>query len=288
MDLVDTLQSPDFDFTREDAIQAGLILILPAAAMTILHAATTYDVRANYFFYYHDPAPWSVWTAAFLHHDLGHLVGNLFGYSLAIPLAYALMAVAYGRRRFWELYLSILVIAPPVILFLDFSLLHLVWEATDNESKKYGFSGVVFAYVGMLAAGTGSVVADRISRRAGWLLVYLIYLFAAGVLLFRHGSLSPFVFGIIALGAGWGGWAFRSEVGEPLTTASADLHGSSLVEYYTVLGSAVVIIALIVGGFPADTGGDEMTVNVISHAFGLLVGLLLTTGLLQYQRRFDR
>jgi len=110
--------------------------------------------RQSLAFEYTDPSVLTAFSASFVHLSPAHLVVNVLGYLLVVPVAY-LLSVASGRRtRFFVAFATFVFVFPVLLSYLNL--------AVVRPTAGLGFSGVVMAFVGYLPLA----LADYLDERA--------------------------------------------------------------------------------------------------------------------------
>jgi len=95
--------------------------------------------------------PWGIFTSAFIHANVEHLVNNLEGFTLACTLFVfvILSSSPESRRRSSRLFLWLIFISG----FLADGVEFLVWRLTGTLNvSSFGASGIVYAAIGVLLA----------------------------------------------------------------------------------------------------------------------------------------
>lgn len=212
-----------------------------------------------------DPTPASLVTAHFVHRSVGHLLDNVAAYALVVPTAYALALLSGGRRAFLVAFAGLLVAAPPTISALEL--------LAVEGGVTLGSSGVVMAFVGLLALQTGTYFATRVDGvRADDTALGLFFagLAFAAARMVSTSRAAIVLAGVAALVAGL---FLRHAVG------SIRLDGAPIAGLYTRDGqfAALALVVLAVGivvGFPADPGPAPVVVDRWGHLLGFAIGFL--------------
>jgi hypothetical protein len=100
------------------------------------------SMREAYVFDYASPTPLTAFVSSFVHLDSAHLVLNLVGYALVVPIAYLLSVLSGHRTRFLVAFASMLLAFPLVLPYMNLTIV--------RDSASVGFSGVLLAFYGYL------------------------------------------------------------------------------------------------------------------------------------------
>ncbi len=112
-------------------------------------------LRRSFVFQYADPTLVTAYVAPFVHLGQSHLVVNLVGYAIVVPVVYALSTVSGQRRRFWIVFVTYILVFPPILSYLNL--------AIPRPAVGVGFSGIVLAFVGYLPIA----IADFLDEHFG-------------------------------------------------------------------------------------------------------------------------
>lgn len=254
----------------------AILLAIPAA-LTLVHVWLPTAISTQMLFTYGDPNPATAWTTVLLHSSNAHLYGNIAGYGLAIGFAYVLyVAFMHKRRRFWLTVGCLVLLVPPVTKVIDYVVLYQYAGVLADGASSRGISAVASAFGGMLLAGIGSFVADEYDSEVGALALLLICLFSLGILAATKGALSPTIAGLLALGSILLATAFgrRTDI-EDLPELRVRVAEHAEIGVQVACFGAVVSVLLYLM-LPVDIVRGDTFTNVLSHATGFLVGLLLS------------
>lgn len=138
---------------------ADLLLICSVPAVLLAVATLPLSVRRSLVFEYGDPTLWTALASSFVHVGLGHLTVNLVGYALVVPVAYLLSVANDERWRFHVVFVSLLVVCPVVLSYLNLAIV--------RSAASAGFSGVLLALYGYLPLALATHVEGQfgIGRR---------------------------------------------------------------------------------------------------------------------------
>jgi hypothetical protein len=135
---------------------AHLLDLLALAVVPLVLAAVftlPAPLRQSFVFEYADPSVVTAYAAPFVHIDASHLLVNLVGYVLVVPLAYALSVASGQRRRFWIVFVTFVLVFPPLLSYLNL--------AVPRPTVGIGFSGVILAFVGYLPIAIADYVEEH-------------------------------------------------------------------------------------------------------------------------------
>lgn len=96
--------------------------------------------------------PWGIFTAAFVHQETNHLVGNIIGFMFSI-LFFVFSNLSQDKER-KALYSKIFLLMVFISGFLSNALKFFIWwnPSGITESGSYGASGVVYSAIGICTA----------------------------------------------------------------------------------------------------------------------------------------
>lgn len=256
----------DLDALVRDAPRLAAVP-LALVAVHLLLAPATRDALA---FEAATVEPVTMWTAAYVHVDEGHLWSNVAGYWLAVLPAWVLH-VKWGRRdRFWAAVAVVLVAVPFVTAAGSYLAFRFVHGATETAVTR-GFSGVVGGLAGVLFGSLVVFLAERYDRFRASMAAQFLLLVLSVLVLYGLAADVPLplaallVAGLVAAGVGV----------LPRDRRPAALYRAALAERWSlalVAYGACSLALLSVSLFPADvTTGGGIT-NVYSHAAGLVAG----------------
>ena len=257
-----------------DAALVGAVAVLLAGLHYLVPSA-----RAALAFRHDLSAPWTLFTAAYVHASGPHLAHNLLGYLLAASYACALCFGADERLWFRRTVAVLLFVLPPLVNLGSYAVFAVRYPGVEVVSR--GFSGVVGGFAGFLLVAVYAFVRRRYDARVGRavglsaflsLLLAVDSRYAGGVRLVVVG---PAVVGVLLLiGDVVAERGLPARPRAAVRSAATDVVAVGLV--------CVVLAVLTLGLFPApgDVVRDGSFTNVFAHATGLLLGVALSGGLL--------
>lgn len=258
-----------FDSRR---VAADLLAIVAVAVLLVgIHVLVPPGVRADLVLTYPAPNPFDALTAAYVHADDAHLVGNVVGYLAGAGVAY-LLSLGAGERRWFHLsWLAILTVLPIAVGLTTAAVV-------DRPVTGRGFSGVVAGFAGFVLVGAGVVLhrAFGVDRQLSWQVVGALSLVVAAEILWLATDASPpLLVGLLVVG-----------VGLPLAALAlrgVRTGGPPDRDGWVRLGGAVLVTGLVLavvswfvlGLFPTDLVGERGVTNVLAHYLGLVSGGLI-------------
>lgn len=233
--------------------------------------------RASLAFEYTDPSVLTAFAAPFVHLELSHLLVNLVGYCLLVPVVY-LLSVATGRRtRFYVVFATFVLAFPPVLSYLNLAML--------RPGAGVGFSGVLLAFLGYLPVTIADVLDDEFGVGPGQFLAPAI--FFVGTALVAVLSLRSVLFtnATVLLGTSLLVIATLLSALLFLVAAADDSEGSftavSVVarspghsELLSVAGLLFVGFPFV--AFPPDPTAAGGVLNLYVHLLGYAMGFMVT------------
>lgn len=245
----------------------GVVLVLIAIHFilpTSVHEALVFD-HSEFDIY-------TLWTAAYIHVDNGHLFRNLFGY---VASTFATGAIFFYRYRHWVLrriFLVYLVVFPILINLTSYAVFWYGFEAFGGESR--GFSGIVGALFGLLLISVIRLTYDRLGWRSAYGVAGTIIFVVILRMLVRAGAGTPKNIGLCVLGAIASLYlVIRLDyVRHPKSVLNLDERAR--LEAVLVAGSAVIITYVLPGMFPLNWVQDDHIVNIFAHFAGFVLGII--------------
>jgi len=264
-------------------LEAAAIAFVPLLLVAVF--ALPEPLRRSYVFDYTDPTLVTAAVSPFVHIEVSHLLVNLVGYAIIVPLVYALSVLSGRRRGFWIVFVTFVLVFPPILSYLNL--------AVPRPTYGVGFSGVILAFVGYLPIAIADYVEthlgvgprEMVAPMTFFLGLALIAILSvqsvvpsnATVLLGTAGLvvatlLCALLFWIAALDEG----RFR-----PRARATAGLPG--YFELATAAGILFVGIQFV--AFPGDPRVAGGVVNLYVHLLGYALGFISVYSTLQVDAR---
>ena len=248
----------------------GLIGAVPALLVWI-HVVFPPAIRTRMAFHHESVDPVSLYTSAFVHLDLMHLLGNVAGFVAAALVAYGLCVQVGHRQWFRVTFAGFLLVLPVAVSLTSYAVIGLLYPSIEPVSR--GFSGVGAAFAGFVFVALLSALNRLYDYRvAGYtgLAIWLLLLFE--VYLIYVGDVTPPVGGLFAVG--WG--ACLLGIHRESTRKTMLSRPRSRVELIQ-LAQTVLVVVLLVSFvsvlFPPDIVEDGAVTNVFAHAAGFLYGI---------------
>lgn len=255
-----------------DLLALGAVAALLAAVQFVLLPGT----QARLAFRNDLADPLGALTAAYVHLDRPHLLGNLLGYALAAGATYGL-CLRLGERRWFRLSTVTLLVAAPVLVNLTSAAVLGVVLGGRFVPTNRGFSGVVAGFGGFLFVALFVTLRRAWGRLPALYLSLLVVLGLVGELLLIYAPWPPLLGGglvLLGVALGLAGLARESHrrglPGEGYGPRRA--FAASLPPVLAV----VVLAVLVYGLFPERLVAGGRFVNVVAHGAGLLYGAALS------------
>lgn len=227
----------------------------------------------------------TMFTAAFFHLGVDHLVGNLAGYVIAVGYAY-LLALTLGERRwFWGSTITLVLGLPVLVNWTSIQVMNALlggWAAPIR-----GFSGIAAGFAGLAFVAVLVYVRDRSDSRSAFFIGLALLLLLLWEILLIYSDTFPVVgTAVTLLGIGL---ALLDVIGRAYSRGLPRAgHGwLPIVRGVLVVGwMAAVLSFLVAGMFPADLVIGGRFTNIFAHAAGFGYGVVITGwGYRYWQRR---
>lgn len=263
------------------------LLALPAVS-TLVYLLPR-GLRESLVFDYTDPSVFTAFASTFVHLGAGHLLANLATYGVVVPVAFALSVLSGHRRRFYTVFVTVLLAFPFVLSYLNL--------AVARPAFAFGASGVVMAFAGYLPFTLAAYLDEHfdvgpVNQVAPML--FLLGLTAVSALSVRagvvDGGFALFVTGgamaVAALAVVlYAAAAFDRPTGSAL---GAELKRAARKSGYFELAvlALVVCFGAVVVAFPADAARDGGVVNLYVHLLGYALGFVSTFATVETMERW--
>jgi hypothetical protein len=261
----------------DTTILAGL-----GALIIAVHVLLSEPLRTEFVFTYGKPSMVSVWTAAAIHDSWSHLVSNVAWYAVVVGSTYGLLAKRGCRRVFWLATAGCVVAAPPVTKVVDYWVLLIQWEVVAGVTTASGFSGVVSAFGGMLYVVLLGTVTAWYGYTAGVVTTGTVTAVSLTVLSVTSGMLPELV--RAALGVMAVVLAIVVAIRRDLIQRVRRVWVYNRDAGVLVGIGWVVVVVLISALFQVDLNSSRRFVNVVAHGTGFVTGMLVTVGVVSWQR----
>lgn len=247
-----------------------------AVLLVVLHEFLPTAMQARLAFDHGAPTAYTLLTAAYVHVDDAHLLGNLVGYVVVAFVTYLVCRQLDRERWFWSTTALLLVVLPMLVNLANYLVLAawFPWMTPVNR----GFSGVVAGFGGFLLVTVVLLVANDYGRSVA---VYVgeaaVLVLLAEVLFVYAGTLSPVATGLLALGLVTATMGIRLE--RRRGTVPTDRSRRQILVDGLFVGSLFALVAVLVYGlFPTTLVVDGRLTNVFAHAVGFVLGVALALG----------
>lgn len=245
-----------------DALALALV---PAALLAVF--ALPRAAKFEFALRYARPTLLTAYAMHFVHLESDHLLANLVGYFLIVPLAYAFGALS-GRRTWFYAGFATFLLAFPLAL----SALNVLFV---RPRVGFGFSGINMAFLGLLPLLLLSYVEVRLGALDAAEHAPLLFFAGAAVIglltlpYSRTGGLVVGVAGLTAVAYARPLWVDSGALRLALRRA-LDTPGAAEL----LCAGVVAFVAVLTAAFPADpaTGG---ILNVYLHVLGYCLGFIV-------------
>lgn len=261
---------------RERVRPLDLVTIAAVPVVLIVVFALPESVRQSLAFDYTDPSVRTALLSPWVHLDQTHLLINVVGYVLVVPITYVL-GVSNGRRtHFFVVFTTVLIAFPPTLSYLNL--------AAPRLAAALGFSGVLLAFVGQL----GFAIADHVGRTLKLDSPHALVpvFFFAGTAVVAPMSIRSVTVDRMTVYLGTSGLvaaALLSGLLFGLGAFDGIENPRRRFRHLTArrgrFGLAIVAIVMFFGAqtlaFPPQPRGSEVSVNLYTHLMGYSLGFLV-------------
>jgi len=268
---------------RRIALDVLGLLVLPIL-LGAIHAFVPPAVEESLILRPGDVTLLTMFTAAFFHLGLDHLVGNVTGYVIAAGYAYLLALILGERRWFWASTITLVLGLPVLVNWTSIQVMNAVlggWVAPIR-----GFSGISAGFAGLAFVAVLVFVRDRIDLRSAFFIgLALILLLLWEILLIYSDSFPTIGTAATLVGIGL---ALLDVIGRAYYRGLPTGRGwQPVIRGIIVVGwMAAVLSVLVAGMFPADLVIGGRFTNIFAHAAGFGYGVAITGwGFRYWQRR---
>jgi len=256
---------------HHDLFEPSLLLLL-LGLVTAIYWAGGQHAELLLALNYEDPTLYQFYTAAYVHANASHLLGNVVGYLLAVGPLYALSDYQDRRREFFRAF-AFIVLAVPVIANVAS---YLTWGIVVDAPIGYGrgLSGVVAAFGGLLLVRILDAYDEALPEKdaMGAASLFGITLFATWALTFA-GLIRILMVGLlvvllaVAAYASWNG----SVAVDGLVEWGRDNDRLAMI----LLFGTFAALYLVVATFPASVQNQGGFTNLVGHGAGFFTGMLV-------------
>lgn len=241
-----------------------LLVVIQYLLPTGIHARLAFDHAAF--------TPVTLLTAAYVHADLAHLLGNVGGYFSLSLTTYVVCLQADRRRWFRRTFPAFLVVLPVAVNLISFAVLATRFPAATPVSR--GFSGVVAGFGGFLLVAVAVHLRANYSRETVYFVGQFAIVLLLGELLWIYADRVSVIEGA----------AVASGLALSISGIVSRMQGASLSDdHFRQVGLDLLYVGLVLallawtvyGLFPADPTADGTFTNVFAHGAGFVEGGLL-------------
>lgn len=260
---------------RERVDTHDLLVLFSIPLVLMAGYAFPSPLRQSYAFEYADPTLVDAMVSPYLHLNAAHLLTNVIGYLVVVPVAYAVSAAAERRQRFFVVFATFVTVLPPVLSYLNL--------AAPRASASLGFSGVVLAFVGYLAFATADHADANLGIGPRSSVAPVV--FFLGVAVISPLSVQSVTVDRTTVALGTTGLVAVAVLAALLFALSAASQRPGLRRcvvarkqvgaFELAVFSLVVVFALLVISFPIDPVGSGISLNLYGHLLGYALGFMV-------------
>lgn len=249
----------------QDRARLGdLLAILGVPALLVGVFLLPMPVRRTLAFDVRDPTLLTAFTGDFVHFQLAHLLSNLVGYGLLVPVTYALSALVERRWQFRVVFVSLLLGLPFALSLVDWLVL--------TRGITLGFSGVLLGFYGYLPIVLYQYVTRYAEGSAS--LRYVPLAFFVGIVSIATVFASHVLFSLlVASGALLLALGYLYDV-----TAHTSIRGLGLLERVGIaelgLASGLLYLLYPLAAFPFQMTMTGRILNVLTHFVGFALSFI--------------
>lgn len=247
-------------------VDAGLITLIVGVLVTA-HLAIPSNLKAQLVFDHQAFESWTLFTSAYIHAGVKHLINNVAGFVLAGLLTLILCREVEARWWFHLTSLLFLLLLPILVNLSSYAALGTLFPEAAPTGR--GFSGVAAGFVGFVFAAFLVWVAQQSSRTIAQYIGYAVLLVLTLEFALIYVGFRPNVVGLSLLGIAVLMWGLNDEIG--LGTMQKQWR-NWIAEMMFGLLIVVALIVFVYTLFPANIVSDGLTVNIFAHGAGFLWG----------------
>lgn len=255
------------------AVDILALLAVPAVLVGVF--ALPLETRQSLTFSYSDPTVLTAFTATYTHLEAGHLLANVGGYLLVVPVAYLLSALSGHRQRFYTAFVTFLVVFSVILSYLNL--------AIARPGVGLGFSGVLLAFVGFLPVALASYSGTHFEvRRPLNLAGILFFLGLALIAVLAVQSLLTYALAVAALLSAVLYLPSRGVGGEFRARLRRAANRGGDFELAATAFCLFLVMPLV--AFPVNLVSGDVFINVYIHLLGYALGFMTTYFTVQADR----
>lgn len=264
---------PSISEYRVTTVVGDLVLLASIPGLlTAIHLLIPSGVQEQFVLRPDAIEPLTLFTSAYLHLTVDHLVSNLYGYAIGAGYAYLLCLWTGERRWFWLTVLTLL-LALPVLVNLTSLWIFQAYYPTLMAPIR-GFSGVAAGFGGFVLVALLAFLRRDHSRVVVFFTAQFLILVLLWEILIRFsGTIPVFETAVVAIGM----LLSLIEIvrrgyphGLPDTRRGWIAAGTTIV---IVVWVVVVLTVLVVGLFPSQLVDGGTFTNIFAHAAGFAYGI---------------
>ena len=254
------------------------LFVVPTALLAVF--SLPIETRKSLAFSYEAPTLFTAFTSSFVHLDAGHLLTNLGGYFLVVPLVYLLCVLSGRRGLFYVAFVTFVTVFPVVLSYLNL--------AIARAGLEIGFSGIVLAFLGFLPLALTGYLATHFSVEDP--LDAAATLFFIGVALISVISVQSLETYGLAAAATLAAVLFILPRLDGRDRARPGVRAAVNAAGYFELAvvGVIVFLSLAAAAFPSDPVVALGTLNIYGHLLGYALGFIVVyTTVHVWNRRSD-
>jgi len=256
------------------------VLVLIAGLLVAVQVLVPPSVQAQLAFDHRTFEPWSLWTSAFVHNGMNHLLQNVVGLFTTAGVTYILCRFVSEREWFWWTTATFLVLLPVLVSLTSYVVLGTV--APQSAPTERGFSGVLAGFVGFILAVLVIWTRQETSRIIAHYVGYIIWLILALEFAIIYLDLRTDVLILVASGISLCMWGLTREV--EMTSVRERRHDWLPKIAFGILVTLLLALFMI-SLFPSNFVQNGITVNIFAHGAGLMWGMVVALGIRRFRSR---
>lgn len=247
----------------------GVVFATITLGLALLHVLIPIELHNALVFDHSEPRLWALWTSAYVHADLQHLVSNLLGFGMAILPTWFVFRWRGRQPVPRRLVLMYLVVFPVVLAVASFGFYQFLLGADAAATR--GFSGIVGAIFGLLFVAVLEIVYDLTDWRGVTGVGMAVLLVAMLQMLLRAGAATVPVIALGLVGVVLSVTLVvpRTHPREWVRMFKGDSEPISLAGFGTL-----VVVVVLPHLFPIRWIQPNQVIDIFGHAAGVALGII--------------